>query len=83
MLVVAVVKTQHLVLLIAFFEVDMANVFISGEGGPDANLKGKHVESLDIDFIRKISPLQIELIVDLLSSIKQNNLVHKEANSKS
>jgi hypothetical protein len=62
---------ENLVLLIDFFEMDMANVFPSGVGGPGEQLKEKHLESLDIDFVKKITPLQIELMVDLLSSIKK------------
>ena len=37
-------------LLINFFEMDMADVFPSGVAGPDEQLKEKHLESLDIDF---------------------------------
>ena len=37
-------------LLIDFFEMDMANVFPLGVPGPDEHLKEKHLESLDIDF---------------------------------
>ena len=62
---------EHLVLLIDFFEMDMANVFTSGVAGPDEQSKEKHVESLDTDLVRNITPLQIELMVDLLSSIKK------------
>ena len=37
-------------LLIDFFEMDMANVFPSGVPWPDEQLKEKYLESLDIDF---------------------------------
>ena len=66
---------DHLLHLINWLGLNMANVFVEATAKVDGQLRTSHLKYLDISAINQITPQQIDSFVGLLNSLKNTELV--------
>lgn len=66
---------DHLLHLIAWLGLNMANVFVEATAKADEHSRTSHLKYLDISSINQITPEQIDSLVGLLNSLKNSEFV--------